>query len=134
MSAPPAHPCLEPGCSYTRAVSVSALAVHSRVHTRDRPFKCTVPFCPYKGGAQNSALQAHMRKAHLGGGFKCAEPRCTYVAQSAVDLKNHQPVHTREHAFPCLAEGCGYAATTSGSLLAHMRRPICPGSRLGARR
>lgn len=134
MSAPPAHPCLEPGCTYTAAKNLSALLIHTRTHTGERPFKCKEPFCPYKGGAQNSALLAHMRAAHLGGGFKCAEPRCTYVAQSAVNLKDHQPVHTRVRAFPCPAAGCTYASFTSSGLSAHMRRPKCSGSGLGARR
>lgn len=134
MSAPPAHPCLEPGCTYTAAKNLSALLIHTRTHTGERPFKCKEPNCPYKGGRQRGALMAHMRAAHLKRGFVCTEPGCTYVARSAADLKKHQPVHTGAHAFPCPAVGCDYAATTSQNLQAHMRRPICPGSRLGARR
>ena len=55
--------CEVEGCGYTATVR-SALVVHGRTHTGERPYSCEVEGCGFTA-ARRGALAAHTQRIHM---------------------------------------------------------------------
>nr|ADT65175.1 zinc finger protein-like protein [Meleagris gallopavo] len=94
--------------------SSSQLDYHQRIHSEDRPYKC--PECE-KGFRSSSNLLIHER-IHTGERpFKCSE--CSKGFKRRSHLVIHQRVHTGERPYKCPECGKGYK--TSSHLMTHQR-------------
>uniref|UniRef100_A0A8V0XAS8 Uncharacterized protein n=1 Tax=Gallus gallus TaxID=9031 RepID=A0A8V0XAS8_CHICK len=92
----------------------SQLDYHERIHSEDRPYKC--PECE-KGFRSSSNLLIHER-IHTGERpFKCSE--CSKGFKRRSHLVIHQRVHTGERPYKCPECGKGYK--TSSHLMTHQR-------------
>ncbi|XP_065086744.1 zinc finger protein 93-like [Ochlerotatus camptorhynchus] len=70
---------------------------------------------------KRETCEAHIAKVHMNiKRYTCSD--CGRGFDRALDLEEHNKVHTRERPFKCPAENCTYTASWTGTLYKHVRR------------
>ncbi len=128
MSAPLTTPCASnipvnkfvctfEGCNKPH-VSNSALIIHTRTHTKEKPHKCTFEGCN-KAYAQIGVLTRHMQ-THTGETpFACTFEDCDKSFSHKNNLNKHLKTHSDEK-YICTVEGCHQSFTRNDRLKSHM--------------
>jgi uncharacterized Zn-finger protein len=95
-------------------VSASKLAIHVRIHTKEKPYECDV--CE-KRFTQSSNLQSHVRIHTNERPYECDV--CEKCFHTSSNLKDHMRIHTKEKPYEC--DVCEKRFSQSGHLQDHMR-------------
>jgi len=111
------HKCIY--CDYITKYS-HHLVVHTRQHTKEKPFKCDYIGCKYTS-ISGSSLKQHKLIHTKEKTFKCDYIGCLYECTSNGNLKRHKLIHTGEKPFKCNYNNCNYECTSSGNLQIHKR-------------
>lgn len=111
--------CGHEGCHY-KAASSSALIVHERVHTGERPYACEYPGCKYRA-VQKGMLNRHTALVHAKEKkFACDYPECTYTSGTRHSLLNHKAMkHNEIGKLHCDHPGCKFQTPIKACLVRH---------------
>jgi hypothetical protein len=97
----------------------SALTIHMRKHTKERPFLCTYDGCG-KGCTTKDSLQVHTRTHTKETPFSCDVEGCGKSFKTSGQLNGHKLVHSGLKPHKCPTDGCDKRFSDPTNLKRHM--------------